>query len=301
MAASSGTDSAEANSSAGGLYRTRLRLPRGLEISLVQLLLLAAIVVYAFALPGDFNYKLDALGFGVCHQIPTHSFFLDGHQLPLCSRCTGIYLGALSVIALLSVLRPRAGRFPVGKLIVVFVVFFGAMVLDGVNSTLQAMGSGLWESTNFLRIFTGALAGVSVGFIFYPVYNMSLWHRDISQRRRVIERPLELPLYMVVAGALVTLVLSGVATKGLGWLYYPISFLSILGMLTLLTMANTIIVLIFSRREGSARTFSALLTPLLIAVLITLVELTLLVWGRSSLAPYLANNNLGIPLTPGLP
>jgi len=72
-------------------------------------------------------------------------------------------------------------------------------------------------------------------------------------------------------------------------------------MVTLLTMANTILVLIFSRREGAARTFSAILTPILVGVLITLVELTLLVWFRSSLAPYLANNNLDIPLTPGLP
>ena len=292
MATASGPDTQEAQSNSTG----RIGLPGGLELTYVQLFLLAAILVYAFAVPGDLKYKLDALGFGVCHQIPTHSFYIDEHQLPLCSRCTGIYLGAFSVLALLAVLRPRAGRFPVGYMVAIFAVFFATMVLDGINSTLQAMGSGFWDSTNLLRIFTGTLAGVSVGFIFYPVFNLSVWHRDISQRKRVIERPIELVGYMLAAGLLVALVISGG-----DWLYYPLSFLSILGMVTLLTMANAILVLIFSRREGAARTFSAILTPILVGVLITLVELTLLVWFRSSLAPYLANNNLDIPLTPGLP
>jgi hypothetical protein len=36
-------------------------------------------------------------------------------------------------------------------------------------------------------------------------------------------------------------------------------------------------------------------------VLLTLIELTLLAWGRASLAPYLAGSNLGFPLVPGLP
>jgi len=30
----------------------------------------------------------------VCHQRPERSFFLAGHQLPVCARCTGLYVGA---------------------------------------------------------------------------------------------------------------------------------------------------------------------------------------------------------------
>ncbi|MFN8062678.1 MAG: DUF2085 domain-containing protein [Vicinamibacterales bacterium] len=30
----------------------------------------------------------------VCHQRPTRSFHLAGHQLPVCARCCGLYLGA---------------------------------------------------------------------------------------------------------------------------------------------------------------------------------------------------------------
>ena len=29
----------------------------------------------------------------LCHQIPERSYFIDGHKLAVCSRCTGIYAG----------------------------------------------------------------------------------------------------------------------------------------------------------------------------------------------------------------
>ena len=45
----------------------------------------------------------------VCHQIPARSFHLWGAQLPVCARCTGIYVGAATA-ALLTLSRgtPKA-------------------------------------------------------------------------------------------------------------------------------------------------------------------------------------------------
>jgi uncharacterized membrane protein len=43
-----------------------------------------------------------AIGSAVCHQLPARSFHLWGAQLPVCARCTGIYVGA----ALASLLSP---------------------------------------------------------------------------------------------------------------------------------------------------------------------------------------------------
>lgn len=46
----------------------------------------------------------------VCHQRPERSFFLAGHQLPVCARCTGLYVGAaLAAPAALLVVGPIAG------------------------------------------------------------------------------------------------------------------------------------------------------------------------------------------------
>jgi uncharacterized membrane protein len=35
-----------------------------------------------------------AVGAAVCHQLPARSFHLGAAQMPVCARCTGIYLGA---------------------------------------------------------------------------------------------------------------------------------------------------------------------------------------------------------------
>jgi uncharacterized membrane protein len=40
------------------------------------------------------------VGSVVCHQIPERSFHLAGAQLPVCARCTGLYLGAALGLAL---------------------------------------------------------------------------------------------------------------------------------------------------------------------------------------------------------
>ncbi len=277
-----------------GLFGMRVRLG-SLEVSFAQVCVLAAIVFYSLAIPGDLDYKLDALGFGVCHQISTHSYFIDGHQLPLCARCSGIYLSALASLSLLMVIRRRSARLPVGSMITILAIFFGAMVIDGINSTLQTFGSNIWESTNLVRLITGSLAGTAITFFLYPVFNMSVWSRDVRKRESVLDNPLELAGYMVLVGVMVALVLDGG-----DWLFYPLSFLSIIGMLAMLTMANAMLVLILTRREARARTFSEVLTPLLVAFLLSLVEITLLSWGRASLAPYMANN-VGMPLVPGLP
>lgn len=283
----------------GGIWSTRLRLPGDLEITFPQMLIVSGIVFYALAVPGDLKFKLDAMGFGVCHQIHTHSFTIGGHQLPLCARCTGIYLGAIVGLAMLSVLRRRSVRLPAGAMLPVLGLFFVSMVADGLNSTAQAIGpAGLWDTTNITRIVTGALSGLAVPFFFYPVFNLSLWQRDLRNRESVLDHPFQLLGYLLAAGVAVALVLDGGA-----WLYWPLALLSIVGAVALLTMTNTMLVLMLARREGKARTASEFVTPVLLGFAITLVMLTLLALLRTTLEPSIiaSGNPLGLPLTPGLP
>ena len=37
--------------------------------------------------------RLFPLGHFICHQRPERSFYIGGHQLPVCARCTGLYAG----------------------------------------------------------------------------------------------------------------------------------------------------------------------------------------------------------------
>jgi uncharacterized membrane protein len=43
----------------------------------------------------------------VCHQRPERSFVIAGHTLPVCARCTGLYISALIGGLLALVLAPR--------------------------------------------------------------------------------------------------------------------------------------------------------------------------------------------------
>ncbi len=38
----------------------------------------------------------------LCHQLPERSYFIDGHKLAVCSRCTGLYAGFVFNVAALS-------------------------------------------------------------------------------------------------------------------------------------------------------------------------------------------------------
>src|SRR6266545_3773976 len=47
-------------------------------------------VALLFLAPG----VLFPIGRYICHQRPDRSFFIHGHQMAVCARCTGLYVGA---------------------------------------------------------------------------------------------------------------------------------------------------------------------------------------------------------------
>jgi uncharacterized membrane protein len=68
--------------------------------------------------PDGFMNKVDAVGYAVCHRIFSHSFIINGRPMPLCARCTGMYLGALYGTILQFVAGKRKGGFSRNLLIV---------------------------------------------------------------------------------------------------------------------------------------------------------------------------------------
>ncbi|HMA35626.1 MAG TPA: DUF2085 domain-containing protein [Chloroflexia bacterium] len=281
------------------------RLRRPWPLTPAQIGLLAVLLGGLFFAPGSLKFKLDFLGFGVCHQLSSHSLFIAGHQLPLCARCSGIYLGALITLGMLLILRPLAGALPARRMLPLLGFMFATMVLDGINSTFQSVpgATALYETTNWLRLITGTLAGTALMFVLYPIFNQSFWRTRLLQRERSLEQPYELFGFLVPSAVVVGVLLSAAGDPTIGdWLYWPLALGSVAGLLAMLMMANVLIVSTLSRRAGTITSWQAALTPLLIALLLALIELTVLANLRIALTASLATAATppDLPLVPGL-
>jgi uncharacterized membrane protein len=91
------------------------------------------------------------ISFVSCHKMPERSFFYKGRQFPMCSRCTGIYVGYFIFIPMLWFIK-----------INIFVAIL-AILPTTIDGLTQAYCSR--ESNNYLRFFTGILAGFGLAGI----------------------------------------------------------------------------------------------------------------------------------------
>jgi uncharacterized membrane protein len=128
---------------------------------------------------------LFALGSVICHQRPERSFFVDGHQLPVCARCTGLYLsGVAGVLGWLAWKIARPVHLAVGARCTVQLAPTGsctvgvdprvavrALVLGAIPTAVSLFTGalGIWDGSNITRallaIPLGAIAGAIVAAV----------------------------------------------------------------------------------------------------------------------------------------
>jgi uncharacterized membrane protein len=215
--------------------------------------------VFFFSPPVTLLDKTQAIGYAVCHQIPVRSFHLDGQPLPLCARCTGIYLGALGGVAGLALLkRYHSTELPPFAVLITLAAFVVLMGIDGVNSYLTFFPKAphLYEPQNWLRLTTGALHGLAMSVMVVPVVNGGLWHASRVKNEPVIKNFRELLLFLAGAAAIILVVLWQAP-----FLLYPLAFLSTLGVLLMLGLVGMMLVVVLTRREATARRWSDLILP----------------------------------------
>jgi uncharacterized membrane protein len=97
-----------------------------------------------------------------CHQIPERSFYVDGHPLAVCARCTGIYFGFAAGVLFYPIARSLAQSYPAPARKWLLIALAPA-VLDFALDYL-----GIWENTRLTRSLTGALLGSVVAFYVVP-------------------------------------------------------------------------------------------------------------------------------------
>jgi uncharacterized membrane protein len=219
--------------------------------------------------------KADAIGYALCHRIDSHSLHLGGvfgdRPLPLCARCTGIYLGALlGMVTMAAMGRSRAGGLPRRPVLLALIGFVGVMGIDGVNSYLTFFPGlpHLYEPQNWLRVVTGTLNGLALAGLIYPILNQTLW-RD-WQDRPVLGNFRELGVLLVLAAGMIALVLTDNPI-----ILLPLAVLSSVGVLAMVVALNTTIVLLVVRRENRVLSWTGAITPLLAGFTLAIIEIGL--------------------------
>lgn len=270
------------------LPRVEIGPPRSPEPPAWLLVALAAAYIVALAglafFPGaTLMDRLKALDGGVCAQLPSHSFFPDNDQLPLCARCTGMYLGfACTVLVLWARGRLRSAQLP-GKwatlLLGLAVAFLGE---DGFNSLFNDLGlPHPYAPMNWLRLATGLGTGLAMAAFILPVANTLIWRSE--DERPSFASPRQLALMLPV------LLLAFVAViSQASFLLYPIALLSTAGLVAALSLVNVVLVLGIGNRAGRIETWRRAFPLLTVALALAVVELLALNAVKLSLMSSLA-------------
>jgi uncharacterized membrane protein len=226
------------------------------------------IVLFALFTPWPLQAKLHSIARACCAQIPSHTIVFNGQPMPMDARNAGIYSGVFVVIALLWFTgRQRAARFAPASVTVILVLAACSMIADGVNSLLENQHlHAYYQDTNTLRVITGTLAGMALTILFVPLFNRLVWREP--EPIAIAEDFVELSGYL---GASLVVILALVRAPGL--LYYPLSLLSIAGLLITLVMVNTCTYLVSLRRINTIADARALLLPALGALAFTCFEI----------------------------
>ena len=98
----------------------------------------------------------------ICHQRPDRSFFVHGHQVPVCARCTGLYVGASVAaplaLALAAAVPGARARWLIGFAAIPTIVtwsleFIGTAHFSNISRFLAALPLGAMAAWLVLSTF----------------------------------------------------------------------------------------------------------------------------------------------------
>jgi len=239
---------------------------------------LSAVALFLLVDPHDAHTKADVIGFAACHRIAERSLSIGGIQLPLCARCTGIYIGMITGWTWLAARgRMRAAQFPPRAIALMLIGFVALMGIDGLNSLAMLIPGAphLYDTQNWMRLFTGSLYGVAVSALLTPMINVSLWREPGGDS--ALENWREAALIAGVAIALAMLALTQA-----DFLLWPLTAVSVIGAVGLMAVLNTSIVAIAIGRVNAYTGWRELFTPGLAGIGLALTELVVIAALRAN-------------------
>ncbi len=234
----------------------------------------ALLVGWLIETPAGLLGKADAIAYAICHRIAARSFTIGDRPMPLCARCTGMYLGAL--VGLVYQIRlGKRGGLPSHKILAVLAFFVVAFGIDGVNSYLQFFphAPSLYTPQNWLRLLTGTGMGLGMAAMLLPVFNQTIWQnwsgeKLLSSWRQLIE--------LLLLAALVDLaVLSGNPL-----LLYPLALISAATVMVLLSMIYAMVWVMLSKRENHFQSLKGLTIVLVVGFSTALSQIAVMDFAR---------------------
>jgi uncharacterized membrane protein len=126
--------------------------------------------------------------FGIfCHQRPDRSYFIEGHKLGVCARCTGLYAGFAITLLLYPLIRSlRIAANPPRIYLIL------AALPLAIDFSLTFFG--IWENTHTSRLLTGVLLGsVAVFYVMPGIVDLSLRSWRVSETPKPVTFTLASP------------------------------------------------------------------------------------------------------------
>ncbi len=236
------------------------------------LLALVGLALFVILTPDSVLLKADVIAAAVCHRIPSHSFFVEEHQLPLCQRCSGTFPGALTGLLIQWAVwrRRRARRFPSWRMLVVLAGFAGIWALDGFNSyttLLTGRPEGLlgYAPQPWLRLLSGVLMGMGMSVLLVPAFNQIMWADGEATASLRSWRELAFLIVVELATAGVIYLLEPV-------LLYPVALYSVAGVVAMFVCLGAMLFVMAVGRDsvltGWRQTWLPLVWGLVFALLV---------------------------------
>ncbi len=242
------------------------------------LIILAAILVITAWLintPPGLLGKADGIGYAVCHRISERSFHIGDRQLPLCARCSGMYLGAMIGLTYQVFVSRRRQNFPPWSVSIPLILFVIAFGIDGSNSYLYLIKTiapgalpqvpNLYIPNNILRLFTGSGMGLGLAAILFPAFNQTVWV-EADERPAINWKDLLILVGIVAVANLLVLTENPI-------ILYPVAFISAAGVIVLLTMVYTIIWTMLMQKENQYSRLRQLWLALLAGVTVAFIQI----------------------------
>lgn len=153
------------------------------------------------------------IGFSVCHQIPERTLHFGKIFMPVCSRCSGIYIGFLvSIIFLFLTFRKKESDLPPVYVMVFAAVFILSTIADSILSYF-----GVYQTNNTLRLITGYLFGAGIAVIIYPIFVYQYY--KVSIPKKIFYHFKYFIYFMAISLSIMIIMLLGPSTLG-NFFYY---------------------------------------------------------------------------------